>query len=286
VTAPEAPMPAAPSVTPDPILDTLPGAVVASREDNTVLRIGVVTQIIEGSQITVRVSGSNVLVDCSYLFGQYFPLLGDRVVLFKQDSQWFCVGQMSGTISSNNPLFNSSFEVGNVATLPAGWSLTVLSSAGGVPTFEVSGSLSPMEVSGKQMVDFGTDSVGIGSSTADAFSTPIPTVEGTRWTGAYYLPAVMMNTVPPKFSQLQMYIQFLDSVSAVISEFQINSLTVGGYLTGPIYRRLSLAAFPQGYVAAPAGTSFVRVKFRGFFDLNATSFVSFFIDNVILRQVD
>ncbi len=199
---------------------------------------------------------------------------------------WFCIGQMSGTIDSNNPLFNSSFEQGAVATTPDGWTLVVASSAGGVPTFWVSASLSPTNVSGQQMVDFGVDSIGAGSSVADAYSTAIVTEEGTHWTGAYYLPAVMMNTVPPLFSQLKMYIQFLDAASVVITEPEINSFTVAYYLLGPVYRRLSLAAFPAGYVEAPAGTQSVRVRFRGFFDLPALSFVSFFLDNVILRQVD
>jgi hypothetical protein len=279
-------MPPAPVVTPDPLLDTIAGAVVAQQESPCVMRIGVVTAIIEGTQITVKISGSEVLVDCSYLFGQYYPLLGDRVVILKQDSQWFCVGQMSGAIESNNSLLNGSFEAGTVAAIPDEWTLVVATSGGGVPTFLISGSLSPENVSGKQMVDFGTDSVAAGSSTADAYSTAIPALADSRWTAAYYLPAVMMNTVPPLFSQLQMYVQFLDATSTLISEFQVNSFTVASYLLGPIYRRLSLTAFPSGFVAAPPATAFVRVRFRGFFDLQATSFVSFFIDNVILRQVD
>jgi hypothetical protein len=279
-------MPPAPEVTSDPLLETIAGSVAGQQESPAILRIGVVAAIIEGSQITVKISGSEVLIDCSYLFGQYFPLMGDRVVVFKQDSQWFCIGEMSGAINSNNPLFNSSFEDGAVATTPTGWTLVVASSGGGVPTFEVSGSLSPENVSGKQMVDFGTDSVGAGSSVADAYSTPITAPPDSKWTGAYYLPAVMMNTIPPLFSQLQMYIQFLDNTSTLIVEYQINTFTVSSYLLGPVYRRLSLPAFPTGYVVAPPNSDTVRVRFRGFFDLQAASFVSFFIDNVILRQVD
>lgn len=286
MTGPDTSMPPAPEVASDPLLETIAGSVVGQQDSPAIMRIGVVAEIIEGTQITVRISGSEVLVDCSYLFGQYYPLLGDRVVVFKQDSQWFCIGEMSGAIDSNNPLFNSSFEDGLVATTPTGWTLVVSTSGGGVPTFWVSGSLSPENVSGKQMVDFGTDSVGAGSSTADAYSTTVAALPDSKWTGAYYLPAVMMNTIPPLFSQLQMYIQFLDSTSTLVVEYQINTFTVSSYLLGPIYRRLSLPAFPVGYVVAPPGTTSVRVRFRGFFDLQAASFVSFFIDNVILRQVE
>lgn len=285
MTAPQAPMPAAPSVTPDPLLDTLPGAVVAQQESPTVMRIGVVTQIIEGSQITVRISGSDVLIDCSYLFAQYFPLLGDRVVVFKQDSQWFCIGQMSGTIESNNPLPNSSFEQGTVGTIPTGWSITVISSAAGVPTFLVAfpGSTN---VSGSQAADFGTDSIGAGISQADVYSPTVGATTDSHWTAAYFLNYAFVASVPPMFSSLETFIQFLDSTGTLISEFSINMLSASADIHGPLYRRLNLNTFPAGFVSAPAGTEFVRLRFRGEFELPAASFVSFFLDNVILRQVD
>lgn len=270
----------------DPTLDTMSGAVVAQQESPCIMRIGVVTAIIEGSQITVKISGSPVLINCSYLFAQYFPLLGDRVIVFKQDSQWFSVGQMSGSIESNNPLYNSSFEIGDIGATPTGWAISVLASGAGTPTFDIAASTTPENVSGKQMVDFGTNSVGAGTSIAEVFSTATPAAEGTHWTGAYFLTTVVMNSVPPQISSLQMYIQFLSDATTVIAEYAIDTLGMNSYVISTVYRRLSLAAFPAGYVEAPPGTNFARVKFRGSFELPAASFSSFFIDNVILRQVD
>lgn len=286
MTAPEAPMPAAPSVTPDPLLDTLPGAVVAQQEISTVMRIGVVTYIVEGSQITVRVSGSNVLVDCSYQFGVYFPLLGDRVILLKQDSQWFCVGQMSGTIDSNNPLTNGSFEDGTVGVIPVGWSITVLASGAGVPSFLVA-SPGSTNVSGVNAADFGTDNAGPpGFSQADVYSPTIPAAPDTHWTAAYYLNYAFVVSVPPQFSDIETWIQFLDSTGALVTEFNVNNFAVGADFHGPLYRRLNLSLFPVGYVTSPAGTSFARIRFRGSFEVPTGGLVSFFLDHVILRQVN
>jgi hypothetical protein len=285
MTAPDISMPIAPEVTPDPLLDTIPGAVVESRESPAVMRIGVVAQIIEGSQITVKISGSDILVDCSYLFFQYFPLLGDRVILLRQDSQWVCIGEMSGAIGSNTPLPNSSFESGVIGAMPDDWSITIIASPAGVPSFLVA-SPSSVNISGKQVADFGVDSVVAGISIADVYSSTVPATPDSAWTGAYYLTRAFVNTSPPMFSELEMWIQFLDGGGALISESLINVISLAADSLAPVYRRLNLTSFPSGYVTAPAGTVSTRVRFRGTFELPATSFVSFFIDNVILRQVD
>jgi hypothetical protein len=278
-------MPVAPQVSVDPLLETLPGAIVDSRESPCVMRIGVVTQIIEGSQITVKISGSDVLVDCSYLFFQYFPLLGDRVIILKQDSQWACLGQLSGAIGSNTPLPNSSFEDGAIATIPTGWTINVISSVAGVPSFLVA-SPSSVNISGMQIADFGVDSVVAGQSIADVFSPIVPASPDTAWTAAYYLTRIFVDSIPPDFSDLEMWIQFLDPGSTVISEYMVNAFSISADSLAPVYRRINLNDFPAGKVTAPAGTVAARIRFRGTFNLPATSFVSFFIDNVILRQVD
>ncbi len=285
MTSPELSMPVAPEVTSDPLLETIAGAVVASRESPTVMRIGVVTQLIEGSQITVRISGSNILVNCSYLFGVYFPLLGDRVVVLKQDSQWFCIGQMTGDIGSNNLLPNSSFEDGIVGAMPDGWTINVISSGAGVPTFLVA-SPGSVNISGKNRVDFGTDSVGAGQSIADVFSPVVPATPDTRWTAAYYLTNAFIVTSPPLFTDLGFWIQFLDAGGAVIVEYELNGFSLGADVAAPVYRRISLTSFPNGYVISPAGTVSARIKFRGTFDLSTATFVSLFLDHVILRQVN
>lgn len=279
------PLPQVPAPSPDPLLDTLPGAIVAQQESPCIMRIGVVAAIIEGSQITVKISGSEVLVDCSYLFGQYYPLIGDRVIVMKQDSQWFCHGQMSGTIASNNQLPNSSFEDGTVGSMPTGWTIVVGAVAAGIPDFLVA-SPGSTNISGINAADYGTDSVGAGVSTADVYSPSIVTVAGTHWTAAYFLTSASLGSSAPLFSYIDMWIQFLNGAGAVITQFLVNSLPTSADIIGPLYRRFNLSAFPLGYVEAPGGTTMVRLRFESFFDLPASSFASFYIDNVILRQVD
>lgn len=283
-TAPMPNIPAAPTVVEDPLLETLPGAVIAQQESPCVMRIGVVVEINEGTQITVRISGSDVLVNCSYQFPVYFPLLGDRVVVLKQDSQWFCVSQMSGPLDSNNPLFNASFELGAIGALPDGWTVTVTASGAGTPTLTVDAT-SSIKVTGTKVADFGTVSVLAGISTAEAYSTPLGAVPQSRWTAAYFLAAAEVGSSPPRFSQLDLHIQFLDAGLVVIGDEMVNGLNTFSSIIGPAYRRLDLALYPTGAAVAPIGTVYVRIAFKARFELPATSFSSFFIDNVILRQV-
>lgn len=285
MTSPDTSMPPAPEVASDPLLETIAGSVVGQQESPAIMRIGVVAAIIEGSQITVKISGSEVLVDCSYAFGIYFPLIGDRVVVFKQDSQWFCIGQMTGSIESNNPLPNSSFEDGTVGVIPTGWSITIISSAAGVPSFLVA-SPGSTNISGKQAADFGTDSVGAGTSQADVYSPTIPAAPDSHWTAAYFLNYGFVGSSPPLFSFIEMFIQFLDGAATLINEYSVNVFSTAADFPGPLYRRFNLSLFPLGYVVAPPNTASVRLRFRGDFQLPAASFVSFFLDNVILRQVD
>ena len=116
----------------------LPAATQGVPESPVVMRIGVVADIVEADNITVRISGSPVLVRASYLFPSYEPLLGDRVVVYRQDGQWFVLGTMSGPINSAAP--NASFEEGTLGggIPPTSWSVTVISSVAGTPGMEKS----------------------------------------------------------------------------------------------------------------------------------------------------
>lgn len=99
----------------------LPAATQGVPESPVVMRIGVVTDIVEADNITVQISGSPVLVTASYLWPQYQPVPGDRVVVYRQDSQWFVVGTMSGP--NNTALLNPGFELGNVGSAPTNWTV-------------------------------------------------------------------------------------------------------------------------------------------------------------------
>lgn len=107
------------------------------------LRIGVVTGFSSGT-ITVSISGSPTLVDATYMFGSYFPALGDTVSLVRQGASWVVLGALSnlpfdvgGLNGANAVAGNGSFDGPNftLGALPSGWqSYNVVGSPdGGTP---------------------------------------------------------------------------------------------------------------------------------------------------------
>lgn len=253
-------------------------AVVDTTVDSTVTRIGVVTMVVESDSITVAISGSGVLIQAAYLFPQYQPLLGDRVVVQRQGAAWFVLGTLSGPI--NTTLLNPSFEEGIVGALPDFWTIQVISSVAGVPTLTIANGGG---VSGSKSADFGTDSVVAGTSEAYALSTPVAAAAGSKWTAGLYFKAFMPG--PPNFSSLELFIQFLDPAQVLVAETMVAFADVAVDQLVPVYMRLNTNLVPAGAVVAPAGTGFARMKVRGIFRLPATSSASFFLDYMILRQV-
>lgn len=263
----------------------LPAAINDVALSPTVMRVGVVTALTESDNITVKISGSNVLVRASYAFPQYKPLLGDRVVVLKQDAQWFVLSTMSGPIDS--VVLNPSFEDGTVGSTPDNWLINVISSAGGTPTFTQVGAAGT-SLSGLFDADFGVDSTVAGTSSADVFSTSATTTEGERWTAAYYITDTFIDKSAVTFgsggllSELEMFIQFRDASGATIVETSMNYLGLNVDFPSQMYRRPVIA---NTSVVAPSGTASVRLRFRGTFNMSANSFTSFFMDYVILRRV-
>lgn len=257
----------------------LASAVVDTRVDPTVTRIGVVAAVVEADNITVRISGSDVLVQAAYLFPQYLPLLGDRVVVQRQGAAWFVLGTLSGPI--NTTLLNPSFELNAAGVAPDNWTLQIISSGAGVPSFLT---YAGAAVSGSRSADFGVDSVVAGTSEANAYSTPVPAMPESKWTAACY---VQVSTEPSQndFSDIDLYVQFLDASSTLVSETLVTfqSFSVDQIL--PYYLRLSTNLIPAGYVLCPPSASQVRLRIHARWGLPANSFFSFFIDYVILRQV-
>lgn len=262
----------------------LPQATAGLIESSAVVRVGQVAIVQSADVITVRISGSDVLVPASYLFPAYEPLLGDYVMIIKQDAQWFVMGTMSGPI--NSMLANPTFEEGTIGTVPPDWSITVTSSGAGVPTFtteqNVVSSLSGLNSAKFECQNGGA---GAGNSTADVYSAAVSADDGQQWTAAYYLMASFM-TGSTNLAILETYIQFLDGTGTLISETLVNSLFLTkGYVGAPFYRRLSLTLLPSGSVASPPNTSFARLRLNGDFTLQGFEFANFFIDYMILRRV-
>lgn len=263
----------------------LPAAVANIETSSTITRVGVVSDIVEADNITVAISGSPTLVQASYLFPQYQPVLGDRVVVQKQDAQWFVLGTMSGPI--NSLVENPTFEQGIVGSTPTSWTLSVVSSAGGTPTFTKE--YGP-DVSGNHYGWFrcGTGGGG-GVSTADLFSTAVPALPSERWVMGYYLLFAYINTNAAQVSQsgdsrLEGFIQFLDATDVLISETSANFIYLGANLVNRMYLRTTTTSETH-FAQAPAGTVSARIRLRGQFTNSANSTTAMGIDYMILRRV-
>lgn len=266
---------------PGPLQQSLVGEITDKGESPLLARIGVVTDIAEADNITVEISGSNVLVTASYLFPQYQPVLGDRVYVTKQDAQWFVLGTTSG-LPLNTQVANPSFEIGTLGTLPDDWTINVISSAGGPPTFTSIVNINSI-ISGQRAGDFGVDATGVGVSQAEILSTPIPASPGSVWTAAFHMPGV--NFFGSVDGTLQAGIQFLDAGGGSLSITDFDNLYVTAGFPAPMYRRPNLNNGQQRFIA-PAGTATVRLNLLGIFNMNlATGFISFYLDYMILRQV-
>lgn len=271
--------------TPNDLNLDLPAAVQGVEESPVVMRIGVVVDIVEANNITVKISGSNVLVRASYLFPQYEPLLGDRVVVYRQDLQWFVMGTMSGPI--NTLIRNPSFEEGVDGALPTGWTLNIISAAAGNPVFTkvVAGQYA---VTGSAVGNFGLDSVAGGTSVAEVYSSTVPAPEGSTWTLAMWVTYTRIDTSSITLvsgnrpSIMDMTIQFLDAGGAVLATEIRNVLLANAEQHAFLYRRPGTAGLAS---VAPAGSVSARFRLRGEFTVGANSFSSFFIDDVILRRL-
>lgn len=252
----------------------------------TVMRIGVVTEIVDSDNIVVKISGSNVLVRASFLFPAYRPLLGDRVSVLKQDAQWFVLGTISGPI--NSAIANPSFEEGNVGDIPPGWTTQVLASAGGVPTFTTV-LADGIGVSGLHDADLGTDSTVAGISDIYVFSSSVPASPGQRWTGAYFITFANIDQQAGtglsggRFAVIYLTVEFLDSSNAVISAQDISVFGTNANISSPVYVTPTVGT---PYAVAPVDTVAVRMRLEGIFDMTANSFTSFFLDYMILRTPD
>lgn len=270
-----------------PEIQSLPGQISQQGESPLVARIGTVVDVVESTSITVQISGSPALVTASYAFPAYQPLLGDLVYVTKQDSQWFVLGTMSGPI--NTVLRNPSFEDGVIGGLPDNWTTTVVASPAGVPTFTKEFAANP--VNGRFQGFIRNASAGVaGTSILDIFSSAEVAAEGQRWAQSHFLVFAAVNVnaalvVQSGNTQVQTFIQFLNSGGGLISEESAYAAYLGSNVIIPTYlRTITPAGFP--YATSPPGTEFVRLRIRATLTMNTNSLTEIYLDQMALRTPD
>lgn len=146
--------------------------------DATVMRIGIVSRY-DATSIIVQISGSDVLINAAYFAGQYFPVLGDIVVVLKSGASWVVLGALSGD-ATDNAVLNPSFETNlpGSATIVS-WTIYVGAGAANVQVAAVN---TWPGIDGNQMAEiYRTGGV---VSTTSLLSSPIHVVPGQRWTAS------------------------------------------------------------------------------------------------------
>lgn len=264
--------------TPNNLDLNLPAAVQGVYESSVVMRIGTVTDIAEADNITVRISGSPVLVQASYLFPQYQPVLGDHVVVIKQDAQWFVIGTMAGPI--NSQILNPSFEQGATGALPTNWTFTVTLNAAGNPTGTVSRPLNPVDGLGVALVQLFVIT-GVGTSEGVLRSSAVAASPNENWTAAtFFRTGTSDGNIVAGLLNLEWY----DSAGVLISTDLIGGEAFNS-VTPWFYMRPAPAT---SFATAPIGTTAVRVTLTTqFLIVDATPLLTPLAeyDRVILRRL-
>lgn len=261
----------------------LPAAIADVPESPGIVRTGVVSEITEADNITVRISGSNVLVRASYLFPQYLPVLGDNVLMVKQDAQWFVWGTPSGPI--NSLVMNPGFEDGTTGATPSDWFITSVSGAGGTITFQKqAGSYLGQPLAGNFVgaVDF-TSNGAAATSQSNISSEFIPANEGEEWTAAMWLTGGIMSS--RTLSLQSLLLEFYDSTTTLIVTNTVSQYSLGDVVIPRTYIR-PFATTPS--FIAPAGTAQVRLRLNVQFSMPTPAggtVSTVFYDYMILRKV-
>lgn len=256
----------------------LPNAVQGVEESPVVMRIGVVFDIVEADNITVKVSGSTALLIASYLFPQYRPMLGDRVVIYRQDSQWFVVGTMSGPINSVAP--NPSFEEGSIGATPTGWTFTVTSSSAGSPTFTKPATTQPLM--GSAVGRFSLSPTGLGAGGGTLVSTEVQASEGEAWTAGLFIRVI--DLAGPNSLGVSTLIRFLDSGGVSLGTFSMNAFTNFTSTTGDYF--LIRPDTTTLRATAPPNTASVRMEVDMLALIaDASTLVDADLDVMLLRRV-
>lgn len=264
----------------------LPAAIQGVPVSSTVARIGRVVAIDEATSITVEISGSPTLVQASYLFPQYQPLLGDIVYVVKQDAQWAVLGTLSGDINSLTA--NPSFELGEDAVTPSDWGFVVNSSVAGTPTFRKETGLG---IQGNHIGIFRNSSAGVaGTSSGTATGPLIPAQENQKWALGWYITFAEPDvnaSLEPQGGNIQMTssVQFFDSDSVFLGQQDTNFVPITSSFINPLFVRTFDVVTGLSYVTTLPGTAFVRVRIFVSFVMHVNCASEVGIDVVMLRKI-
>lgn len=243
-------------------------ALLAATQPSAVARTGDVTAI-TATTLIVNVGGTQI--NASYLRGTDF-LIGDLVVVLKQDSSWLCLGALSGF--GPNSLINPSFELQGLLSPAAaitGW--TTVNVAG---TSDVAVVASQFAPSGTLVAQVSPSASGADKQFVLA-SDAIEVVAGDVWSVSAYFAGQNLTATPTVDVSLRVYF----------------SAAPGAYVPGS--DTLIVAAtnindpFPftllSGTVTVPASQTLMRVGLRAVLQLSGGNVPGVQFDFAVARKV-
>jgi hypothetical protein len=243
-----------------PSVPDLPGAIKDSTPNGAAMRIGKVTRY-DAGYITVAISDSDVLVDASYLFGAYQPVLGDNVAVIKQGNQWRALGVVSAN-PDDNPVTNYSFEASDTGSMPSDW--TLYHDPSSAEAAAVSCEFAPDAIDGPKALRIQLDSSVVGtisSSTDYVSSSPIQVSPGQGWTACAMILGQSYSSGPWVNGDagiiLGFYANDVDTYPTVVSSAGTATTIIPQTLPWILMR--SSSALP---IEVPSGASYMRVTLR------------------------
>jgi hypothetical protein len=268
-------------------LDLAP-AVRAAIPDAATMRIGRVTRYDAGF-ITVAISDSDVLVDASYLFPSYQPVLGDTVAVVKQGNQWLALGALSAN-PDDNVVANHSFENGEYDVMAPNWTLYHDPASTEVAAVDVS--FAAVEIDGPKMLRIGIGGTVVGaisSSTDYVSSDPFLVTPGDRWAASAWVTGSSLSAGPWVRGSAAAFFSFYSSDSATYPntaapDAGIRAVNIPTTQTWILVRSMSGTVG----VEIPEGVSYARITLRTILTHEDTtsnySFAAYW-DRVIARRL-
>lgn len=163
----------------------LAGMVQTTTPDAAILRIGRVTSYAAGT-ITVNISDSDVLVDATYIFGAYQPVLGDNVAVLKQGNQWLALGIPSAN-PDDNPIQNYSFEDGEYEVMAPSWTLYHDPASTDTASLDVASAEPPIDGPKCLRIGIGLPPGPLTASEDFVSSEPFPVTPGDFWSAQAWI---------------------------------------------------------------------------------------------------
>jgi hypothetical protein len=270
---------------------------VGQQADATGIRIGVVTAFNSGD-ITVRISGSDTLVNAAYL-RSYDPALGDRVVVIREGAVWVVLGSYTHDLIDGDPIKNPSFERGVLSQTiaPEDWTnYNSFADAGtttkiGHVNFNGFG-VTANAVDGANVLYISGSKAGTGEMQTENYvqSSQIEVQPGERWGASCYayMTASPTSATDTVFAAAAILFLYFDPLG---NDFMPNNIGNSTFLGGVINReQWQFITIPggQGGVTIPPNVARMRVAVYSLLLSNsnvATPLLQMFFDRVNVRKI-